>query len=73
VKRVENIKRYKERVFLHSCGYAWDLMDLFIDAGVCCYQSLQTGTGMDIQSLHEAFGKKISFWGNRPRLQRANR
>jgi uroporphyrinogen decarboxylase len=41
-------------------------MDMFIDAGVDCYQSLQTTAGMDIGMLKERFGKNLSFWGGVP-------
>ncbi len=61
--RTETIKSFGQHVFSHSCGYTWELLDMFIEAGIECYQSLQTDAGMDIAKLHERFGNKIVFWG----------
>ena len=38
-------------------------MDMFIEAGVECYQSLQTGAGMDVAELKKQFPDRITFWG----------
>lgn len=62
-QRVDNIKKYRDKVMLHSCGNTWKLMDMFIEAGIDCNQSLQTGAGMDIKRLKEEFGSKMCFWG----------
>lgn len=61
--RIDNIKKYKEHVIFHCCGNTWKYMDMFRDSGVDCYQSLQTGAGMDIGKLKKQYGKKMSFWG----------
>jgi len=61
--RVETVKSFGQYVFLHSCGNTWDLIDMFIEAGFDCYQSLQTDAGLDIDKLHERFDNKITFWG----------
>ena len=62
-ERIEHIKRFRDRVFLHSCGNTLSLMDMFIEAGVDCNQSLQTGAGMDIGVLKERYGDKMVYWG----------
>jgi uroporphyrinogen-III decarboxylase len=62
-QRIANIKKFREKVMLHSCGNTWKLMDMFIEAGVDCNQSLQTGAGMDLKKLKKEFGRKMSFWG----------
>lgn len=62
-KRVESIKKYKDKVMMHSCGNTWKLMDMFIEAGIDCNQSLQTGAGMDIRLLKEKYGDRMSYWG----------
>lgn len=61
--RCKSAKRYVDHAFLHSCGNTWPLIEMFIDAGITCYQSLQTGAGMDIDKLRESFGPKMTFWG----------
>lgn len=61
--RIENIKKFRDKVFLHSCGNNWKLMDMIVEAGVDGYQSLQTGAGMDLKLLKEAYGDKLCFWG----------
>jgi len=61
--RAESVKRYGQRVFLHSCGNTWELIDMFIEAGIECYQSLQTDAGMDVGKLQRRYGRKLTFWG----------
>ena len=36
---------------------------MFVEAGVQCYQSLQTNAGMEIGRLKAAYGDKLCFWG----------
>jgi uroporphyrinogen-III decarboxylase len=62
-ERVENIKKYLLFVFLHNCGNNIPLMDMFIEAGIDVYQSLQTNAGMDIEFLTKKYGDRIIFWG----------
>jgi len=62
-ERVENIKKYLPFVFLHNCGNNIPLMDMFIEAGIDVYQSLQTNAGMDIEFLTKKYGDRIIFWG----------
>ena len=61
--RVKNIKQYRDKVFLHCCGNTWKMLDFFVEAGVDCYQSLQTGAGMEMGKLKETYGDKLCFWG----------
>ena len=39
------------------------LMEMFIEAGIDCYQSLQTTAGMEIGKLKKMFGNRLCFWG----------
>jgi len=61
--RIDSIKKIKEHVIFHCCGNTWEYMDMFRDTGIDCYQSLQTGAGMDISKLKKKYGKDMSFWG----------
>ena len=62
-KRIGELKRYSEKVLLHSCGNTWSLLPMFVEAGVDCYQSLQTGAGMELGALKAKYGQKLCFWG----------
>lgn len=64
--RVESVKRYAPQVILHNCGRNIPLMDMFIDCGIDCYQSLQTGAGMEVGLLKQMFGDHLAFWGGVP-------
>ncbi|MDO9542572.1 MAG: uroporphyrinogen decarboxylase family protein [Kiritimatiellia bacterium] len=57
------IKRHTDQVNFHNCGMNIPLMDMFIEAGIDCYQSLQTTAGMEIGKLKKMFGDKVAFWG----------
>ena len=61
--RCENVRRYVDYIFLHSCGNTWPLIDMLIEAGIDCLQSLQAGAGMDIGKLHKKYTGRITFWG----------
>lgn len=65
-ERVERIKRYTGQVIFHNCGNNIPLMDMFVEAGIDCYQSLQTTAGMEIGRLKEGWGDRMCFWGGVP-------
>ncbi|HJN30245.1 MAG TPA: uroporphyrinogen decarboxylase family protein [Candidatus Latescibacteria bacterium] len=55
-----------EQIIFHNCGNNIPLMDMFIRAGVDCYQSLQTTAGMEVGLLKESYGEHLCFWGGVP-------
>jgi uroporphyrinogen decarboxylase len=62
----ERVGRVKERgmqIALHNCGNNRAIMDQIIDAGIECYQSLQTDADMAIDLVKPAYGNRIAFWG----------
>jgi uroporphyrinogen-III decarboxylase len=65
-ERIAHIKQLADQVTFHCCGRTLPLMEMFIQAGVDCYQSLQTTAGMEIGLLKEMYGDKMSFWGGVP-------
>jgi len=65
-ERIEHVKRHVPQVIHHNCGHTLPLVEMFIEAGVDCYQSLQTTAGMEIGMLKERFGGRLSFWGGVP-------
>jgi len=62
-QRIEHIKRFADQVGLHNCGNNIPLMEMFIEAGIDYYQSLQTTAGMEIGRLKQQFGDRMVFWG----------
>lgn len=65
-QRVASVKRYTPRLIYHNCGRNFPLMDMFLEAGVDCYQSLQTTAGMEVGRLKELYGDRMAFWGGMP-------
>lgn len=65
-ERVQHVKQYVPQVIFHNCGNNIPLMDMFIEAGIDCYQSLQTLAGMEVGWLKEQFGHSLCFWGGVP-------
>jgi hypothetical protein len=52
------------RVMSHNCGNNWKIMDMLIEAGYECWQSIACKTAdMDLKSLKEKYGDQIAFWG----------
>ena len=62
-ERVRNVKGYGQQALFHNCGDNRALMGMFVEAGIDCYQSLQTIAGMEIGALQDEFGHAMSFWG----------
>jgi len=52
------------RLFHHACGNNWPLIDSFIEAGIDCYQSIQTSMGLP--RLKEYTVGRMSLWGGIP-------
>lgn len=65
VDRVRSVRRYVPWVFFHSCGDNHLLMDQYLEAGIDCYQSLQTGV-MELGELIRSYGDRMTFWGGVP-------
>lgn len=65
-ERVRKVKTRTDQVIFHNCGNNLPLMEMFIEAGIDCYQSLQTTAGMDVALLKEHYGDRLCFWGGVP-------
>jgi len=65
-ERVQHVKQLVPQVIFHNCGNNIPLMNMFIDCGIDCYQSLQTTAGMEIGRLKREFGDHLCFWGGVP-------
>ncbi len=62
-RRISALKEMGYPVVQHSCGNNWDMLDIFVDMGIDCYQSIQTSAGMDIAKVQEGYGGKFAVWG----------
>ena len=51
------------KVIVHSCGYVEPLCPGLIRAGMDCLQAMEVKAGMDLPTLFERFGDKLSFYG----------
>jgi hypothetical protein len=59
------------KIFLHSCGSVFDLIEDFIAAGFDILNPVQTSAaGMDPAELKKRFGERITFWGGGVDTQR---
>ncbi|HID06034.1 MAG TPA: hypothetical protein EYP10_02685 [Armatimonadetes bacterium] len=56
-----HVKRHNAPVIFHSCGKNRPLLDMFIEAGIDCYQSIQPEE--DIVQLKHDFGDRLALWG----------
>lgn len=62
-ERIHAIKEMGYPVVQHSCGNNWDMLDIFVDMGIDCYQSIQTSAGMDIAKVQRMCSGKFAVWG----------
>ena len=65
-KLFSHIKRQAPhvRIFLHSCGAVFDLIEDLIESGVDILNPVQTSArGMDPVRLKRVFGQDVVFWG----------
>jgi len=65
-ERIQHVKQFVPQVIFHNCGNNLPYMEMLIDAGIDCYQSLQTTAGMEVGKLKELYGDRLAFWGGVP-------
>lgn len=59
------------RVFIHSCGSVWALIEDFIEAGFDILNPVQCSAAqMDPSELKNRFGDRLTFWGGGVDTQR---
>ena len=51
---------------VYSCGNNWELLDMFVEAGYYCYQSIQPTAHMDLAEVKAKYGDKMTLWGGVP-------
>ncbi len=65
--RVDNIKQnHGKYVVKHCCGNVNQFLDLFIELGYDCYQSIQQSGGMDLAEVKRRIGDTMVLWGGVP-------
>ena len=64
-KLVQHIKSLtKAKIWYHTCGSCFNLIDELIDNGIEILNPVQIGiVNMEPAQLKEKFGRKIAFWG----------
>ncbi len=62
-RMIHTLKEMGLPVVHHACGNNWDLLDIFADMGIDCYQSIQASAGMDIAKVQKTHGSQFAVWG----------
>ncbi|OHB49550.1 MAG: hypothetical protein A2Y10_08980 [Planctomycetes bacterium GWF2_41_51] len=62
-KRLDAFKQKGQPFFKHCCGDTRKLLDIFVEVGIDCYQSIQTSAGMDIVEVQKKYHDKFAVWG----------
>lgn len=66
-ERIQHVKGWIPQVTFHSCGCVFDLLEMMIDAGIDCFESIQTNAaGMTLANLAKHFGDRLCLWGAVP-------
>jgi hypothetical protein len=47
----------------HACGNNWALLDMFMESGIDCYQSVQASAGMDLGQVKAQTYGRMAVWG----------
>ena len=47
----------------HTDGLTWKLLDMFVDAGIDALHGIQPSIGMDIRTLKQRYGSRITLFG----------
>jgi uroporphyrinogen decarboxylase len=62
-QRISQVKEKVDQVILHNCGNNLPLMDMLVDGGIDCYESIQTNSEMNIRRLIDGWGDRLGVWG----------
>lgn len=58
------IQNSNARIFFHTCGSVYEIMDDLIEIGIDIYNPVQhSARGMDCVLLKKKYGDRIAFWG----------
>jgi hypothetical protein len=62
-ERVAQTHKRGKKVLKHCCGNTSSLLDMFVEMGYDCYQSIQPTAGMDICAIKKTHGDRLALWG----------
>lgn len=62
-RRTASVHARGLKVIKHACGNNNLLMDMFLEAGYDCYQSIQASAGMDLAGLRRGLAGRLALWG----------
>ncbi len=62
-REVEHIHAKGLKAVTHNCGNNWKLLDMLVEAGYDCWQSVQRSATMDLKVLKELYGGRLALWG----------
>lgn len=65
-QRISSVHSHNQKVVKHMCGNNWTILDLMVEAGIDCYQSIQASAGMEIVEVHDKYNDKFVCWGGLP-------
>ncbi len=65
-RRIAAYKQHHKPFIKHCCGDTAKYLDIFVELGIDCYQSIQKSAGMDIFELYESHAKDFVLWGGVP-------
>jgi hypothetical protein len=61
--RVDHIHEQGKFVIKHCCGNLNQWLDMFVELGYDCYQSIQHTASMDLAQVKERIGDRMTLWG----------
>jgi hypothetical protein len=65
-QRISSVKSHGQKLIKHMCGNNLPLLDMMVEAGIDCYQSVQQSAGMDIAKVQEKYKDNFVVWGGIP-------
>ncbi len=63
IQRAASVHARGLKVLKHACGNNELLLDMFLEAGYDCYQSIQASAGMNLMELRKRFAGRMALWG----------
>ena len=62
-REAEHVHEQGMYAVTHNCGNNWDILDMLIEAGYDCLQSIQRSASMDLKTLKSRCSGNIALWG----------